>query len=144
MNNIGAITKIIIHEIDPSTPDLSPNAAGIVSLSDLTIVSSNKLLFTQESADCSVKESETAQGSQFEIAVKFRIPRISPEVFADIIRFKYFVLEITDANSQGYLIGNASTPVKSITNKIIPAKTSGYNGREFTFTSSQGHDILYL
>lgn len=144
MKNIGSIISIKIHEIEKNQADLLPNEQGKVSLSGLNITKTTEIPFTQESGECSSKEKETAHGSIFTIATKCKCPKLSPGEYLDIIRYKYFILEIQDGNKQSYIIGNAQQPVKSITNKIIPAKTAGYNGREFTFTSEQTHDILFL
>jgi len=144
MNNIGSIISIKIHEIEKNQANLLPNAQGKVSLSGLSIINTIEIPFTQETGECSVKEKETANGSVFTIQTKCKCPRLSSEEYLDIIRFKYFILEIQDGNKQSYIIGNSQQPVNSITNKIIPAKTAGYNGREFTFTSEQTHDILYI
>lgn len=144
MKNIGALTKIKIHEIAKNQVNLRPNNAGIVDLESLAGTISQEIEFTQETASCKITEKETANGIITTITVEFKKPRILPNAYLDNLSKKYFVLEITDGNGRSYLIGNAETPVQSITSKIIPAKTSGYKGKSFKLVSIQSHDILYL
>lgn len=138
MKNIGSITAIYYALV-----------ADVVSISDrddneeveITLgagKSFSRLDFTLETASFSEDHQNSDAGPYYGQSLGFKIPKAeaTKSAIMNYLPMNDYILAITDANDNTWIMGTLETPARCSFKVIRPAGSSGYNGFDVSFVSN--------
>lgn len=141
--NIGSIQKIEVA-LERDITIGAPNEKNEVVVNNR--IAWDVINFTAGSASISEPEEIGIQGLIYKTKLGWKIPKAGPENYANAYKYrnKKVILKVTDGNGTVHLIGEPGRPVMIKTEKIIPAKPSGYNGYEMTVETRNTHPAYFV